>query len=256
MSNNENEKEKEDESSVKTRILSAIQLFKQGSRNSLGSLQSRNRITKVEPIRSPIDSPDESKNLIQNPLDCSVKNTSDETCFSNLIYGVLNRVSSWFTGTAKSTVVVPEKQKSNPSCVRLHRNSVSFPNLNRHISRQVSRPESIRENAIHKIQSMERRVVSAPNLIVREESWRPPSRHGLENSHRIIPHYYFTNHNYDEIFEIDYLHIILDDIRNLRKLNKYQIEYIMELDEYHKKIVIDEFFHVNNMLLDTIDGIA
>ena len=59
--------------------------------------------------------------------------------------------------------------------------------------------------------------------ISRRISWKPPSQYGLQNSNRIIPEYYFTSHNYNQIFDIDYYNIIIDDIRNIRPLNKYQI---------------------------------
>lgn len=71
--------------------------------------------------------------------------------------------------------------------------------------------------------------------------WIKPSQHGLENSVRIIPMYYFTNHSYDTLFHINYYDMILDDIRNLRKLNEYQINYISTLDNTKKLQIIKEF---------------
>lgn len=80
-------------------------------------------------------------------------------------------------------------------------------------------------------------------------SWKAPDIHGLTNSTRIIPEYYFTNHNYHTVFNIDYFHIIIDDIRNLRPLNEHQIEYIYSLDDEHKMDIILEM----NQLVTTMN---
>jgi hypothetical protein len=80
------------------------------------------------------------------------------------------------------------------------------------------------------------------------ESWRPPSRHGLSNSEHIIPSYYLKKINliYDnnevqtKFINIDYLSVIKDDIRNMRKLNKYQLSYIKyEISEEDKNEIIE-----------------
>lgn len=47
--------------------------------------------------------------------------------------------------------------------------------------------------------------------------WIPPTTHGLNNSYIIIPNYYQIKDH--QMLKIDYYNIILDDIRNLRKLN-------------------------------------
>jgi hypothetical protein len=81
------------------------------------------------------------------------------------------------------------------------------------------------------------------------DEWIPPETHGLENSQRIIPHYYLTSKRLDNrIFEIDYFNIIVDDVRNVRRLNPYQMEYIRQLPDEDKMEIIEEF----NSMWDTI----
>ena len=66
-----------------------------------------------------------------------------------------------------------------------------------------------------------------------------PKEHGLTNSDYIIPSYYKKNKN--NILDVDYYEIIKDDIRNFRSLNKYQIEYIMNLEDKYKNELIIMF---------------
>lgn len=82
--------------------------------------------------------------------------------------------------------------------------------------------------------------------------WIPPSKSGLSNGEVIIPSYYqkkiqFINNGntYETIcVKINYLTIIKDDIRNLRKLNKYQLSYIKyDIDDNSKNEIIDIFNH-------------
>jgi hypothetical protein len=79
------------------------------------------------------------------------------------------------------------------------------------------------------------------------DTWKPPLTHGLDNgSSRIIPEYYLkTNMKPNHILTIDYRYMILDDIRNLRPLNSYQLKYIQEeLSEGGKQDIIVEFNQV------------
>lgn len=78
------------------------------------------------------------------------------------------------------------------------------------------------------------------------EKWVSPLKFGLENSNQIIPQYYFTSKTKFDYF--DYLNIIKDDIRNMRKLNQYQIQYIKKLDHNDKNDIIELF----NQVLCTI----
>jgi hypothetical protein len=52
----------------------------------------------------------------------------------------------------------------------------------------------------------------------------------------------------NELITLDYFDIIIDDIRNLRKLNEYQLNYIYNLDNDSKQKL---FIELNN-LFDTI----
>ena len=94
-----------------------------------------------------------------------------------------------------------------------------------------------------------------------EIEWIPPSRSGLNNSEQIIPTYYLkktglVNEEGEEIkyINIDYVSIIKDDIRNLRKLNKYQIDYIKNnVDAQTKNEIIDELIDSNATCIDIIN---
>jgi len=79
------------------------------------------------------------------------------------------------------------------------------------------------------------------------EYWKPPTKPGLSNSEPIIPTYYIkkmeiidNNQKFEaKYIDIDYLSIIKDDIRNMRKLNKYQLSFIKYdlSDEYKNEII-------------------
>jgi len=87
--------------------------------------------------------------------------------------------------------------------------------------------------------------------------FKPPSKSGLSNSEPIIPSYYiqkFKGILYGkeieyEYINIDYLTIIKDDIRNFRKLNVYQIDYIKKYcNNETKNDIIDEILKSNESL--------
>jgi hypothetical protein len=61
-----------------------------------------------------------------------------------------------------------------------------------------------------------------------------PKEHGLSNSDVIIPSYYKLHEHPSKILDVDFYEIIKDDIRNYRILNKYQLEYIKEIDDKYK----------------------
>ena len=81
------------------------------------------------------------------------------------------------------------------------------------------------------------------NEIIFDEniSYKPPKESGLSNSDIIIPSYYQLHKHPSKIFNIDYYEIIKDDIRNIRPLNKYQLEYIKELSDEYKYELINIF---------------
>lgn len=88
--------------------------------------------------------------------------------------------------------------------------------------------------------------IKSYNRNIHNISWEAPSFYGLKNSNRIIPEYYFTNHDYNHVFEIDYYDMILDDIKNLRELNTYQMTYINQLDDERKMKIIETFHDIFN----------
>lgn len=64
------------------------------------------------------------------------------------------------------------------------------------------------------------------DVVVSKRSYSPPETFGLENSPRIIPEYYLSTQTHNGILYADYDAMMLDDIRNLRPLNPYQLNYI------------------------------
>lgn len=72
-------------------------------------------------------------------------------------------------------------------------------------------------------------------------SYEPPKEYGLNNSNVIIPCYYRIHEKPEKITRIYYFEIIKDDIRNFRKLNKYQLEYIKDLSHEYKNILLEIF---------------
>jgi hypothetical protein len=64
------------------------------------------------------------------------------------------------------------------------------------------------------------------DVVVSKRSYSPPDTFGLENSPRIIPEYYLSTQTHNGILYADYDAMMLDDIRNLRPLNPYQLNYI------------------------------
>jgi hypothetical protein len=69
--------------------------------------------------------------------------------------------------------------------------------------------------------------------------WEPPKENGLRNSISIIPGYY--NHARIDYFNLNYFEIIKDDIRNMRTLNNYQMDYIKQLSSHEKNELIEIF---------------
>jgi hypothetical protein len=62
------------------------------------------------------------------------------------------------------------------------------------------------------------------------KEWNPPDKHGLRNSDPVIPSYYLTGKDLKgNIFNVDYLFTIQDDIKNYRPLSIYQKQYLTRL---------------------------
>jgi hypothetical protein len=85
-----------------------------------------------------------------------------------------------------------------------------------------------------------------------EIDWNAPSKSGLENSEPIIPTYYVKSIlKKNNILDIDYYSIIKDDIRNYRPLNKYQLEYVKNLNHKQK----NELFDIYNNCIEILNEI-
>lgn len=80
-----------------------------------------------------------------------------------------------------------------------------------------------------------------------QSDWKPPKEHGLKNSFIIIPHYYQKCG--EKILKVNYYEMIIDDIRNCRKLNEFKLEFIKNLDNNSKQNLFLEF----NKLFDIIE---
>ena len=79
----------------------------------------------------------------------------------------------------------------------------------------------------------------------------PPKESGLNNCDYIIPKYYHLSETPDKMYKIDYFEIIKDEVRNLRTLNKYQLEFIKTLSSECKNEIIESF----NNCIDTVNKI-
>jgi len=124
---------------------------------------------------------------------------------------------------------------------------------------------SSKESLLESMNGVEDNVTFISHQKIFEESeWQVPTRSGLRNSEPIIPSYYLQkieglvdeNGFAVEYINVDYLTIIKDDIRNFRKLNEYQINYIKKhLNDRLKNEIIDEFIRVSNASIDVISKI-
>jgi DNA-dependent RNA polymerase auxiliary subunit epsilon len=81
-----------------------------------------------------------------------------------------------------------------------------------------------------------------------EEIWKPPTTYGLSNCEYIIPTYYDRPKN--GVLDIEYYDIIIDDIRNHLKLNKYQLEFIKDLSHADKNEIIENYHKCSEQLID------
>lgn len=92
-----------------------------------------------------------------------------------------------------------------------------------------------------------------PELIKQyNEEWKPPSKHGLDNSDIIIPEYYFSKLTNTPL--LNYYEIIKDTIRNYRKINKYHIQYIKKIEDNESMLeLLLIFIQTHNALIDSLN---
>ena len=98
------------------------------------------------------------------------------------------------------------------------------------------------------------RELDLPEMVLDEcGSFEAPEQHGLINSDVIIPEYYHIHKHPSKILNINFYEIIKDDIRNLRPLNKYQLEYIKELTHENKNELLFIFNECISLLISQLD---
>lgn len=92
-------------------------------------------------------------------------------------------------------------------------------------------------------------------------NYNPPSSHGLTNSEQIIPTYYFKTVSFiqngeekeTKYLKIDYFSMIKDDIKNMRKLNKFMLNYIQyDLSDEEKNEIIILMNESINSFIDVV----
>ncbi len=108
---------------------------------------------------------------------------------------------------------------------------------------------------INQEHSQEIKNNSQSDIIDLVDDWiKPPEKYGLENSDRIFGQYYLTHKNLTgKIFDIDFLYTITDDIKNFRKLSKYQLSFINNVDHETKFMIINEFNNALNALVESLE---
>jgi len=104
--------------------------------------------------------------------------------------------------------------------------------------------EEIDETIMAKVCNRIAEEVGLPKQEIKTD-WIPPKKYGLANADIIIPSYYNIHKNPEKLFHLNFLDIIKDDIRNFRKLNEYQLDYIKNLskeDAYEIILIYDKCF--------------
>jgi len=86
-----------------------------------------------------------------------------------------------------------------------------------------------------------------------QTNWEPPKTYGLTNAEEIIPRFYIRD--YQKIVEKDYFGIIIDKIRNFKKLNKREFDYTLTLEGEEKRILLEEFHKLIKVINDLVDNI-
>ena len=131
----------------------------------------------------------------------------------------------------------PEQPTNNPE------QSNDNVSLSRSSSSSSISTDSDYENYVIRAKICRRlsKELNLPEFTYDISDYEPPEEHGLENSNTIIPAYYHLDKHPSRILNVDYLHMIKDDIRNFRQLNNYQIEYIKDLSHEDKNDLLELF---------------
>jgi hypothetical protein len=84
-------------------------------------------------------------------------------------------------------------------------------------------------------------------------SCKGPAKFGIENSEQIIPNYYLSGKDLKgKIFECDFHYSIIDSIRNMRILSKYQQEYVEKLEKEECYELLREYNKVMKFMTEYI----
>ncbi len=75
-------------------------------------------------------------------------------------------------------------------------------------------------------------------------------RHSLNTSFIEVPNFYINTG--EKILKFDYFNMIINDIRDFKKLNQHQLNFIKDLDDDNKQKIIIEF----NNLIEQVEYIC
>jgi hypothetical protein len=81
--------------------------------------------------------------------------------------------------------------------------------------------------------------------------WEPPKEYGLNNCDYIIDPTFGIHNNIKRAFDIDYFFIIKYDIKNFKKLNAYQKEYVKKLPDECKIELLEIYDDCMNTFIDS-----
>lgn len=80
---------------------------------------------------------------------------------------------------------------------------------------------------------------------------RPPKKHGLHNARRILQRTYIERMM--QGIPIDYFEILKDDIRNIRPLDKNQLDFVKNLNPDQMFEIVEVLNNVTKMLIQLTD---
>jgi hypothetical protein len=84
-------------------------------------------------------------------------------------------------------------------------------------------------------------------------SCKGPAQFGIDNSEQIIPKYYLSGKNLaGKLFECDFHYSIIDSIRNMRILSKYQQEYVERLEKEECYELLREYNKIMKFMTEYI----
>ncbi len=176
--------------------------------------------------------------------------SSNEILYSkSLVEKIIHTTVSNKSNSILQTIKEVEFNSSNSNNSNNSNNSTNNSNF----TKILKRDESIVPKKINIIDNNKK---VDQNVFI--ESWNfPPKTYGLGNSERIFGQYYLTGKNLNgKIVNIDFFFTILDNIRNIRPLNIYQLEYIKTISSEKLIIIINEYNKSMNIFLESLEEIV